>query len=74
MAGRAGAAGMKDSAQLLLDNERLKEFVGVVEEVHGSDEKSDFDVLNTLGRYRNIKNKNKNKKIYFQYKLLHARR
>ena len=54
MAGRAGAAGMKDSAQLLLDNERLKEFVGVVEEVHGSDEKSDFDVLNTLGRSRNI--------------------
>jgi hypothetical protein len=49
MAGQVAA-----HSDLLLDTEKLKDFVRRVEEVHGSDAKSDFDVLNSLGRSRNV--------------------
>jgi hypothetical protein len=50
--GREGGGG--GCTDLLLDNERLKEFARLVEEVHGNEARSDFDVLNTLGRSRNM--------------------
>jgi hypothetical protein len=50
--GREGGGG--GGSDLLLDNERLKEFARLVEEVHGNEARSDFDVLNTLGRSRSM--------------------
>jgi hypothetical protein len=42
--------GSKGEGDLLLDNSKLKEFVRQVEEIHGDESKSDFDVLNSLGK------------------------
>jgi hypothetical protein len=52
--GKEGGGGCGGGSDLLLDNERLKEFARLVEEVHGNEARSDFDVLNTLGRSRNM--------------------
>ena len=53
LTGSSKAEDKKSGGDLLLDNRKLKEFVGKVEEMYGDESKSDFDVLNSLGRARN---------------------
>ena len=47
-----GGRGRRKEGDLLLDNRSLQQFATQVEEVFGDDSKSDFDVLNSLGRTR----------------------